>query len=951
MSKEKKFSCTLSLNALDKKIDVANYPTVIFTIEKINEKTGKKEIIEYTDCDAKFKVFQYCWFRTFDLTLNEFLQHITSDRLSFCPALLKRKKQTKYDVGYYTTLEYDAWLNGEYLQAYPKKGSMCYPYSDICPAENHAWRSKMNFEHSQMIVIDIDHGYKTITEVLTKVKDSFLKDCSFIYTTPNHSDNNVRLRVGWLLDETITNIKEYEKLVAHIVNLFGADVQCVDGARMFFFGKEVVYKNTQYSLNKQTIIDNILENKKILESKDKKNVTLIRPNIYKSYDNNEINSKDINNQLDNITNNHCEINFTDYFTRLGYYNRNNKIENFNFDNIYGSSNLMKRFKTKHLHYHELFCIISNFYYICGGLIHVKNVMDANNETGVSHYNSSDFQLLKNQKIYKYAPEGFITHNGTIINEADAFYYKNLLEAGAPKVNKSYQVKTDYSYMKSNRLPIEESQNILSDFFNSIIAKRNDTDIHIIQAPIGLGKTKLLESIARRGYVLAFQTHALKDEVGDRIDDYELKAIKEIFPDQTDIIGSMKRTVKMELLTPTNQAKLESLYEMGNPLAIKHFLNEVKKSKTEDAKKIKKYQSALYSAIENDTTIVTTHTLAKMGVFCSHHTYIFDEDPFPFDVGHLYPKDIEFLLSFRNKGNREYDKFINSVVGKIDCCIVNEITNQSVLDLKVKTEIITFIQNEKGYNKRIKDFFECNNYCLRLATPQDYVDVKQMTQYEALLAKGLFYSVKWGFPSDKKIIILSATIDESIYRAAYGDRVKFYKVPDTEMKGTIMQDTRYSFTRYSMEQDNTKKYLRANVNRALPTISYKNDEPDMWFYNVCGYDGLKGQDINVIGTPLLPSWCYVLLAKAIGYDIKYINQEYKEQRCKYNGYEFHFNTFTDPILQRLQFSLINSELVQAVGRCRALRELATAHLYSGFPICDAIQKYLIDDFKEEFVSIN
>ena len=59
--------------------------------------------------------------------------------------------------------------------------------------------------------------------------------------------------------------------------------------------------------------------------------------------------------------------------------------------------------------------------------------------------------------------------------------------------------------------------------------------------------------------------------------------------------------------------------------------------------------------------------------------------------------------------------------------------------------------------------------------------------------------------------------------------------------------------------------------------------------------------------------------------------------KKNGFEFSFSTFnTDlsksgELLREIQFYLIESELVQAVGRARVLRMEATVHLFSNYPL--------------------
>jgi hypothetical protein len=63
-----------------------------------------------------------------------------------------------------------------------------------------------------------------------------------------------------------------------------------------------------------------------------------------------------------------------------------------------------------------------------------------------------------------------------------------------------------------------------------------------------------------------------------------------------------------------------------------------------------------------------------------------------------------------------------------------------------------------------------------------------------------------------------------------------------------------------------------------------------------------------------------------------------QKVEYNGFRFKFNCFDDPLLRNIQLSLIESDLLQAVGRARTLRTNATVQVYSNFPL-RAITKFI------------
>ena len=99
----------------------------------------------------------------------------------------------------------------------------------------------------------------------------------------------------------------------------------------------------------------------------------------------------------------------------------------------------------------------------------------------------------------------------------------------------------------------------------------------------------------------------------------------------------------------------------------------------------------------------------------------------------------------------------------------------------------------------------------------------------------------------------------------------------------------------------------------------------------GFDYLKGKDIAVAGTFHVREFVYKLLAFQLGFNI-YHNLHYQE--VTYGGYKFWFTTYADEKLRNIQFWIIESELEQAVGRARLLREDCTVSLFANFPLAQA-----------------
>ncbi|MBK7245718.1 MAG: hypothetical protein IPH98_18085 [Saprospiraceae bacterium] len=119
----------------------------------------------------------------------------------------------------------------------------------------------------------------------------------------------------------------------------------------------------------------------------------------------------------------------------------------------------------------------------------------------------------------------------------------------------------------------------------------------------------------------------------------------------------------------------------------------------------------------------------------------------------------------------------------------------------------------------------------------------------------------------------------------------------------------------------------------PVITYKNyrnlfsvSNTEIHFGNCSGYDEFKGEDIAVVGTPHIPSFIYLLVASELNIQFNDANIEMAEQTVCHNGFRFKIMTFNHEGLRSIQFHFIESELLQACGRNRTLREDATTYLF-------------------------
>ena len=112
-----------------------------------------------------------------------------------------------------------------------------------------------------------------------------------------------------------------------------------------------------------------------------------------------------------------------------------------------------------------------------------------------------------------------------------------------------------------------------------------------------------------------------------------------------------------------------------------------------------------------------------------------------------------------------------------------------------------------------------------------------------------------------------------------------------------------------------------------------------FGNTEGSNSLEGEDILVVGTPYHAPFLYKLVAFTLGMDFDE-DEEMESQIIEHNGYRFQINTFKNENLRAVQLWMIESELEQAVGRARLLRNSCTVHLFARFPLR---QSEIVEDF--------
>lgn len=207
--------------------------------------------------------------------------------------------------------------------------------------------------------------------------------------------------------------------------------------------------------------------------------------------------------------------------------------------------------------------------------------------------------------------------------------------------------------------------------------------------------------------------------------------------------------------------------------------------------------------------------------------------------------------------------------------------------------------------------------------------------------------------DKKVIILSATANEWIYRQLYGDRVKFHDLGNVQIVGKLLQDTKYTYSRQNLCKDIVMKHVLENVeDRLVITFAdfvgkFKNAQRDIYYGKCTGTNKLEGEKLAVVGTPHIQMSTYLLLANKLGLDLLPVDYRMSNQRIVHNNLEFKFFTFENQFLRNIQFFYIESELRQAVGRARLVRQKdSDVLLFSNFPLEEANFMFEVTELEDD-----
>lgn len=837
--------------------------------------------------------------------------------------------------------------------------------STFCPATfKDGKRSKENFEQQQLFALDFDNkspDRKVTLEDIKKRSDQHDLPILFAYETLS-SKRQEKFRVVFINDAPITDRKVAEAMQMALGEMFPeADPSCYrDVSRMYFGGKQQLYyddktptiniestfrnlthyykekygqnhyrdhikkfsHDTGIALNQNRMLDVTVSTDEtvtpgaLMKNENGKNSP--NPIIYKntiSHDGEIFPKVYYQIKLMDDTSDPSVTAEVDKnsVVQKQYANHQNYRSNV-IPLIHDKCKLYQEYVSgeRDMKHDELFGLATNLINADGGITKFKEVMFAHPKWYDSHRKRKWFDDLYYIKQNNYKPlscESFCPYRN-ICN-----HKKNILSTAYMKRGTIERIPGYHEEYVS----LEEMQNSTYEAIEDALLSPG-YGIYVIRAMTGAGKSfsylKLMRMYPNIKFLIAVPTNILKNQI-----------YTEAKKDSDTVVRTPSLQEIRDEIPDDVLRQIDEYYNCGSYNKIHPYIREVLKKR--HIRALAKYMEQRDRAYNAKGNVITTHRYMlsmdsdKIDQF---DVVIVDEDIiFKSVVSNQAEVPTSFLekLRFRIIDESQLAKKIDALFrgSRLSSCI--ELEEIDCEELNIADSL------KEGMD--IPAFCKAKHFIFRKASE------------DATIKKDTFVFLKPAVFQDAKYIVVSATASKEIYERYFGkDRVEFIECPKAKYMGKLYQYPARSMSRkYEREHPGSiQKIVDLFDIPESNVITYMNQSMgDLHFGNTEGSNSMEGEDILVIGTPNQVTFMYKLGALMLGVEFDE-DEEMTPQIVEYNGYRFSIMTFDNEDLRAIHFWMLESELEQAVGRARLLRNSCEVHLFSNFPVSQAI---MVNDF--------
>lgn len=585
-------------------------------------------------------------------------------------------------------------------------------------------------------------------------------------------------------------------------------------------------------------------------------------------------------------------------------------------------------------YDEFFNMAVNLCFIKGGQTAMEVIIN----------NCYDTQTSIDDKIKNLNIIADRVKNGTLTNSCCSntncpYYNKCNNKKPCSVLSVSIQKKDQITFENKDLITLEDGRKTLEENIRNAINKHNTEFVYLIKSDCGMGKTHISQNL--------FGEY---DNLGLFLPTHKkcLEVYKEVRKIKKDVVYITP--LPDESIIPTNYTsefkEIQVLNSLGFSGEVLEKITEIIKSATgiinnkREIEKMKKdntfekfnefyraitsYRYSRMHAKESKFVIATHQYLFKVGgkAFPQIHNIIVDEDC------------MNSLINTNTIAINTIFKIIDEMKKYTNMTPIVEFLKQMLL---ADNESITVVENNiKLKKKQIEDLtkiIDVVKYRVdELIKCKSYIRINDRILYASI------QSVKKA--ENQAIINLTATPAPSkIIETAFNLDIKVLKTESVELKGKIVQLP--YFTAYKKElkdEDYVAKIAKVldylNVKNVITYKSYCETFKDygfnteIYFGNEEGLNTYTGQDVAVVGTYLQnPTATQIIASLTYGVGNYALQTRLTRQRVKRNGIEQTMQTFKDDLLKEIQLHALESKIIQAAGRSRAISTDATVYIFA------------------------
>jgi hypothetical protein len=582
--------------------------------------------------------------------------------------------------------------------------------------------------------------------------------------------------------------------------------------------------------------------------------------------------------------------------------------------------------SRKLEHSELFGIASNMIYLEAGDAQFINILSSYQNL----YKSSKlndwkrhFRYIRDHNYHKQSCINFCEYSGISCKHGANILSTVLSKPGTMEKLADYEEKYD---------TLDDVQKDVEKKIKGAL-EYNDGKWQIIKAQTAIGKTevilKLLVDMQKQGKrcIIAVPTNDLKNEVCNRainmgIDAKKTPSLNEINDEMPkvvwDYISHLLETGEHQKVHPYIQRIADEL----NIECLKQYLKQINE----------------YNVFKGH--IITTHrkllTMTKKYIN-RFYAVIIDEDII---LNSIIPNQCIIPISLLKQTSNDIllNEKYQGLSNKIKTVFKAIGAGKKLFKLP---SISSFQIKKRNDSENDEDLLSINFDIKSFCSTKHFMFVGKSNRYNTNEDSIIFFK-PFSFKNIEKTrhIMLSATVNKTVCEYCFGkENVNFTECKTAAYKGYLNQFYEYSMSRAFIGNSDEIIQKITEWSGVPEPITFKKYEISKdYFGTAIGRDHLKGKDINIIGTPHKPDFLYKLLAFSMDFDVDE-SAMVKPCQVRHNGYQFRFTTFDEKYegLRKIQFWIIESELEQAVGRARLLRNDCTVNLFSNFPLKQAIMK--------------